>query len=319
MIPPFESRIENPALRRTAERLEVLQVNVGRRCNLTCKHCHMEAGPNRTELMTRETLTQVLRVLKSWGFKTLDITGGAPEMNPDFQWLVEEGVKSGAHVMVRSNLVILGDPGYEHLSEFFAERGVEIVASLPFYTERDCDRQRGEGTFQSAISMLKKLNALGYGRDERLPLDLVYNPGGAFLPPNQGELEREYKTRLGSDYGIAFTRLFAITNNPIGRFGDFLKRTGNFDRYMQRLCDAFNPAALEGMMCRFQLSVAWDGGLYDCDFNQAAKLTIKGPSNIRDLGDTPERREIAFGPHCYACTAGAGSSCGGSTTSGATA
>ncbi|MBR1672748.1 MAG: arsenosugar biosynthesis radical SAM protein ArsS [Fretibacterium sp.] len=313
MIPPFEARIANPTLRRTAERLEVLQVNVGRRCNLACGHCHMESGPNRTELMTRKTMEHVLRVLRSWKFKTLDITGGAPEMTPNFQWLVEEGIKSGAHVMVRSNLVILNEPGYEHLPEFFAEHGVEVVASLPYYTERDCDRQRGSGTFRTVIAMLQKLNALGYGRDERLPLDLVYNPGGAFLPPNQAELEREYKTRLSADFDVIFNRLFAITNTPVGRFGDFLRRTGNFDRYRQRLHDAFNPAALEGMMCRFQLSAAWDGGLYDCDFNQAAKLPVKGPANIRDLGDVPEGREIAFGEHCYACTAGAGSSCGGAT------
>ncbi|MCR5347609.1 MAG: arsenosugar biosynthesis radical SAM protein ArsS [Fretibacterium sp.] len=313
MIPPFESKIHNPVFGRTLERLDILQVNVGRLCNLSCKHCHMEAGPGRTEVMTRETMEHVLRVLKSWGFRTLDITGGAPEMNPHYQWLVEEGVKSGAHVMTRSNLVILGEPGYEHLPEFFAQNGVEVVASLPYYTERDCNRQRGEGTFTAVIAMLKKLNSLGYGREGHLPLDLVYNPGGAFLPPGQSDLEREYRDRLKTDYGIEFTRLFAITNNPIGRFGDFLKRTGNFDRYMQRLCGAFNPAALEGMMCRFQLSVAWDGGLYDCDFNQAAGLPIKGPANIRELGDSPEAREIAFGPHCYACTAGAGSSCGGTT------
>ena len=310
-VPPFHSRV--PSEFQRTDRLNVLQVNVGRRCNLACKHCHVEAGPGRPEVMTQDMMRHVLRVLRSWGFGTLDITGGAPEINPDFQWLVEEGVKSGAHVMVRSNLVILREPDYEHLPEFFAEHGVEIVASLPYYSERDCDRQRGAGTFRAVIAMLQRLNALGYGKDERLPLDLVYNPGGAFLPPNQAELEREYRERLAAEHGIVFSRLFAITNNPVGRFGDFLRRTGNFDRYMTRLNDAFNPAALEGMMCRFQLSVGWDGELYDCDFNQALNLSIDGPANIRELGDTPEARTICFGDHCYACTAGAGSSCGGAT------
>ncbi len=317
-IPPFASQIHDPTLARTAGRLDVLQVNLGRRCNLSCKHCHMEAGPARTEVMTRDTMEHVLRVLGAWGFKTLDVTGGAPEMNPGYRRLIEEGAKLVPHVMTRSNLVILGEPGYEDLPEFLAERGVEVVASLPYYSQRDCDRQRGDGTFQAAVAILRRLNALGYGRDERLPLDLVYNPGGAFLPPDQAEMERDYKARLSSDFGVAFTRLFVIANVPAGRFEDFLRRTGNFDGYMRRLYDAFNPAALEGMMCRFQLSVGWDGTLYDCDFNQAAGLPVQraggGPANVRDLGDAYEVREIRFGQHCYACTAGAGSSCGGETT-----
>ena len=319
MVPAFQTRIHDPALARTADHLGVLQVNVGRLCNLSCKHCHLEAGPHRTEVMTRETMEHVLRVLRAWGFKTLDVTGGAPEMNPNYQWLIEEGGQSGAHVMTRSNLAILSEPGYEHLSEFLASHGVEVAASLPYYSQRDCDRQRGDGVFQSAIAALRRLNDLGYGKDERLPLDLVYNPGGAFLPPDQAELEREYKARLSADFGVSFTRLFAIANVPIGRFCDFLKRTGNFERYMQRLCDAFNPAAVEGMMCRFQLSVGWDGTLYDCDFNQSAGLPVLGPGgaplNVRDLGDNYEARDIRFGQHCYACTAGAGSSCGGATAS----
>ncbi len=313
MLKNFEERITRPEFKRTCGHLDVMQVNLGRLCNLACKHCHVDAGLDRTEIMTQDIMRHVMRVFKAWGFKTIDITGGAPEMNPNFVWLLDEAVKAGAHVIVRSNLVILNEPEYERLPELFAANGVEIAASLPYYTERDCDRQRGDGTFKSVIKVLKRLNGLGYGRDEDLTLDLVYNPGGAFLPPGQNDLEQEYRKRLSDEYGIEFTRLFAITNNPIGRFKNFLVRTGNFDRYMQRLSDAFNPAALEGMMCRFQLSVAWDGGLYDCDFNQALGLKINGPANIRDLGDEPEERGIVFGQHCYACTAGAGSSCGGTT------
>ena len=307
----FAERIKNPELKRTVSELNTLQVNVGRLCNLSCKHCHMEAGPNRTEIMSREIMEHVLRILKH--FKVLDITGGAPEMNINFKWLVSEAVKLGVHVIVRSNLVILTEPDYEDFLKFYADNKIEVAASLPYYTERDCDRQRGSGVFKKVIAVLKRLNALGYGRNDDLILDLVYNPGGAFLPPDQAELEREYKARLKAEYDIDFTRLFAIANNPIGRFGEFLRRSGNFERYMQRLQDAFNPAALEGMMCRYQLSVAWDGSLYDCDFNQAIDLKVNGVNNIKDLGDKLECRDIAFGEHCYACTAGAGSSCGGAT------
>ncbi|MBQ6775512.1 MAG: arsenosugar biosynthesis radical SAM protein ArsS [Synergistaceae bacterium] len=307
---PFEAMIADPALTMTEDKLKILQVNVGSLCNLACKHCHVDAGSRRTELMTRETMQHVLRVLPN--FETLDITGGAPEMNPNFRWLVDEVARSGTHVIVRSNLVILKEDGYEDIPEFLADRKVEIAASLPYYSENDCDRQRGKGTFKAVISMLKRLNDLGYGRDESLTLDLVYNPGGAFLPPAQSDLEAEYRHRLREDYGIEFTHLFTITNNPIGRFGEFLRRTGNFDRYMKRLCDAFNPATLAGMMCRFQLSVGWDGRLYDCDFNQPLGLAIDEPQNISELHHI-RARKIKFGNHCYACTAGSGSSCGGST------
>lgn len=313
MIEPFENMIHDSILAMTEEKLNVLQVNIGSLCNLSCKHCHINAGPERKELMTRETMQHVLRILPE--FSTLDITGGSPEMNPNYRWLIDEAVKTGVHVMTRSNLVIMTEEGYEDIPEYLADRKVEIVCSLPFYTENDCDRQRGKGVFMSVISMLKKLNALGYGIDESLPLDLVYNPGGAFLPPNQNELEREYKSRLKSEHGIEFTRLFAITNNPTGRFAEFLKRTKNYDRYMKRLHDAFNPSALEGMMCRSQLSVGYDGRLYDCDFNQPLNMTINGPENISELKEIffSHSRRIRFGNHCYACTAGSGSSCGGTT------
>ena len=309
-IKNFESMIDNPALKFTAGKLRVLQVNIGSLCNLACKHCHVNAGSNRTEIMTRETMQHILRVLNN--FETLDITGGAPEMNPDFKYLVDEAAKTGIHVIVRSNLVILTQKGYEDLPKFFADRNIEIAASLPYYSENDCDRQWGAGTFKAAITALKNLNSLGYGINENLPLDLVYNPGGAFLPPDQSELENEYRLHLRKNYGVEFTHLFAITNNPIGRFGDFLRRTNNFDRYMKRLYDAFNPSALENMMCRFQLSVGWDGKLYDCDFNQPLGLTINGPQNISELNEI-HSREIKFANHCYACTAGSGSSCGGTT------
>lgn len=311
MIKPFESMINDESLKFT-QTLNTLQVNVGSLCNLACKHCHISAGSNRRELMSLETMKQVIRLLPN--FKTLDITGGAPEMNPKYRWLVDEACKTGVHVMTRSNLVIMTEAGYQDLPEFLAECGVEIVCSLPYYSENDCDRQRGKGTFKAVISMLQKLNALGYGKS--LPLDLVYNPGGAFLPPSQSSLEKEYKSRLHSEYGIEFTNLFVITNNPIGRFGEFLHRSGNYERYMKRLSDSFNPEALPVMMCRFQLSVGYDGKLYDCDFNQPLGLVINGPENICDVNDIAQLtpRKIKFANHCYACVAGSGSSCGGATT-----
>ena len=313
-VPPFRGKLTDPRVGRTLDKLDVLQVNVGRLCNLACKHCHVEAGPNRTEVMSRDTMEHCLRVLADWGFRTLDITGGAPEMNPDFRFLVDRGTAVGVHVIVRTNLVILHERGYDDLPEFMAERGVEIVCSLPYYSERDCDRQRGVGTFRSAVSMLRRLNDLGYGKDARLSLNMVYNPGGAFLPPPQADMEREYRHKLGAEYGIVFNRLFTITNNPVGRFGAFLVRSGNMTGYMRRLHDSFNPVAAEGMMCRSQLSVGWDGRLYDCDFNQALDWTVEGTDRIGDLsGDRPARRNIRLGNHCYACTAGSGSSCGGAT------
>lgn len=307
---PFEDMIDDASLKFTAEKLLILQVNLGSMCNLSCRHCHISAGPNRKEIMTRDTMIHILRILPN--FKTLDITGGAPEMNPDFRFLVDEANKIGVHIIVRSNLVIMTEKGYEDIPSFLAGRNIEIAASLPYYSENDCDRVRGKGTFKAVISMLRVLNGLGYGHDENHILDLVYNPGGAFLPPNQSEIESDYRRKLRDDYGVEFTRLFAITNNPVGRFGEFLRRTGNYDRYMNRLCDSFNSSALAGMMCRFQLSVGWDGKLYDCDFNQPLGLTINGPQNISGLQEI-QVRPIRFGNHCYACTAGSGSSCGGAT------
>lgn len=315
-FPPFQERTDGET-RHTHDRLDVLQVNVGRLCNLTCKHCHMEAGPTRTEVMSRDTLQQCLDACSSYGFKTLDVTGGAPEMNPHFEWFIREAATRGIDTIVRSNLVILGGDPYAHLPEVFAELGVTVFASLPHYVRRAAERQRGTDTFDPAISMMRKLNGLGYGTGGGLTLNLVYNPGGAFLAPDQSALEGEYRQRLSADFGITFDNLFAIVNNPLGRFGNRLLETGNLEGYMGKLVDAFNPAAVPNMMCRNQLSVGWDGSLYDCDFNQAAGLSCVNSLTIADYvkdGTLPLRRDIAFGNHCYACCAGAGSSCGGSTT-----
>lgn len=312
-IPEFESQVEDKALLKT-DKMSVLQINVGRLCNLTCKHCHMEAGPNRTEVMDKDVLMACLKVYMEWGFDTIDITGGAPEMNPNFRWFVKEAVKVCKNVMVRSNLTIMLEDGYEDLPEFYAANKVTIVCSLPHYRAKNSNKQRGEGTFEKSIEVLKKLNDLGYGKNPELVLNMVFNPGGAFFPPEQSAMEKEYKEHLGSEYGIVFNNLFTITNNPIGRFGAFLVRSGNMEGYLTKLYDAFNPGALPGMMCRSQLSVGWDGKLYDCDFNQAVDMPVATGENITDLPGKPyKKRKICFDKHCYACTAGQGSSCGGST------
>ncbi len=273
-VPDFESCIKEESVKYTQEQLEVLQINVGKLCNLACKHCHVEAGPARTEVMSKEVMEACIAVCKQWGFKTVDITGGAPEMNPNFEWFVDEMSKICDHIIVRSNLVILLEEKYAHLPQFFADRNIEIVASLPYYRSKETDRQRGEGVFDGVITMLQKLNTLGYGKNPELVLNLVYNPNGAFFPPEQGAMEKEYKQRLMADFGIVFNNLFTITNNPTGRFAGFLKRSGNLESYMEKLYGAFNAATLPTMMCRNQLSVSWDGQLYDCDFNQAAELQL---------------------------------------------
>ena len=262
------------------------------------------------------TLQQCLDVAAGRGFKTLDVTGGAPEMNPDFEWFVREGASRGLDVIVRSNLVVLLDGPYRHLPEVFAELGVTVFASLPHYTAKPVEKQRGADTFDGVIAMLQKLNTLGYGASEGAGgegpvLNLVFNPSGAFLPPDQEALEREYRAKLAEDYGIVFDHVFAIANNPLGRFGNLLHKTGNLERYMNKLVGAFNPETVPAMMCRSQLSVGWDGTLYDCDFNQAAGLPCKNGLTIAELAADPSlplQRDIAFGNHCYACCAGAGSS-----------
>ncbi len=314
--PPFWERAD--AFGTTEDALDTLQINIGLKCNFACKHCHVESSPARTEEMSRETLEQCLRVFRDRGFKVIDVTGGAPEMNPHYEWFLREAVAAGAQVMTRSNLAICEEPGYEHLPELWADLGVTVIASLPHYVKRTSEKQRGADSFDPAIRLLQRLCALGYGRGPgfgpdagALELDLVFNPNGAVLPPDQKALEREYKQKLAADFGISFDNLFVITNAPGGRFGARLLDTGNMDRYMGKLIGAFNGDTLEGMMCRTQLSVRWDGRLYDCDFNQAMELPCRSGLTIADLAADPSlplQRNIAFANHCYACTAGAGSS-----------
>lgn len=290
----------------------MLQVNVGKLCNQTCAHCHVDAGPDRREIMSAETAELCLDVLALHDIPTLDITGGAPEMNPSFRRLVERGRELGRHVIDRCNLTILLAPGFTDLPEFLAVNRVEVVASLPCYLMENVDKQRGAGVFEKSIEALRQLNAVGYGRD--LPLTLVYNPLGASLPPPQTKLEDAYREQLRSRFGIEFTRLFTIANMPISRFLDDLVRNGKLDDYMDKLIAAFNPVAVEGVMCRTILSVGWDGRLFDCDFNQMLDLEVQGTSrHIRDFHvESLANRRIVTRQHCYGCTAGAGSSCGGS-------
>ncbi len=321
-FPSFYERVDEEC-RSTEDDLGTLQMNVGLKCNLACKHCHVESSPARTEEMAKETMEACLKVVRDHGISTIDITGGVPEMNPNYEWLIRAAVDTGAKVMTRSNLVILQDPHYAHLPEHWAELGIVVIASLPHYVKKNAERQRGEDTYDAIIEGLKRLNALGYGKGagagadgKALELDLVYNPGGVFLPGGQAGLERDYKQKLGEEHGITFDHLFAIANNPNGRFGNRLQQTGNLDKYMGKLVGAFNAATVPTMMCRSQISVGWDGRLYDCDFNQAAELACVDGGTIQELAadsSKPLKRKIAFGQHCYGCTAGAGSSCGGAT------
>lgn len=313
-IADFSEMISDDRVKNTADSMDVLQVNLGKMCNLACKHCHVEAGPGRKEVMSKEVMEACLAVYKKQRLSTIDITGGAPEMNPDFEWFLKEACKISGHVIVRTNLVILLEERYRHLIRIYAENGVELVCSLPYYEAGRMDKVRGSGTFNKAIKVLQELNRLGYGEAPNLVLNMVYNPAGAFFPPEQGAMEQEYKKKLGEKYGITFNQLFTITNNPTGRFGTFLVNSGNLESYMHKLYNAFNPSTLPGMMCRFQLSVGYDGALYDCDFNQAAGIPVSTGEDIFDIINkdyTP--RKVCFGRHCYACTAGQGSSCGGAT------
>jgi len=297
-----------------------LQVNVGKRCNQACGHCHVEAGPSRTEEMTRETAALVIEALRRHpGITTLDITGGAPELNPSFEFLVTEARRLGRHVLDRCNLTILFVPGQERLAQFLADHGVEVVASLPYYLADRTDAQRGQGVFEQSITALRLLNSLGYGQpDTGLTLNLVYNPTGAFLPPAQAAIEAEYKRELEKRHGIVFNHLYTITNMPIARFRHFLERSGNYDKYLSRLAAAFNPDAAPSVMCRSLVSVGYDGLLYDCDFNQMLDLPVSAsvPRHIEDFDAfLLARRPIVTGNHCLGCTAGAGSSCGGAVAS----
>jgi radical SAM/Cys-rich protein len=306
----------HPALRASA--LSVLQMNVGRRCNQACRHCHVDAGPDRTEVMTPEIVEACLALLERSDIPTLDITGGAPELHPGFRDIVRRARAAGRHVMDRCNLTITQLPRYADLPEFLAEHQVEVVASLPSVGARQTDAQRGEGVFEDSIAALRRFNTLGYGvNGSGLLLNLVTNPVGAFLPGSQRSLEAEWKRELQRRYGISFNRLYTITNMPISRYLQYLIDSGNLQGYMDRLVSAFNPAAVDGLMCRFTLSVGWDGRLYDCDFNQMIDLpTADGaPHTIFDAtAALLAGRPIVIGPHCFGCTAGAGSSCGGATT-----
>ncbi len=310
---------------RTEDRITTLQLNIGRTCNLACTHCHVESGPACTESMTREGLEDVLEILERYPFETLDITGGAPEMNPHAAWFIREASKRIDHIMVRSNLVILDLPEYEHFIDLFAELGIHVIASLPTLSSVQAEEQRGIGTFDPSLDILRKLNAVGYGSDPRLKLDLVFNPQQEILPPAQEELESLYRDTLEHDHGVVFDQLLTMTNIPLGRHGKYLLREGLFDDYLTLLRENFNPSTLNGLMCRSQISVGWDCTIYDCDFNQVLGMTCQkvdfpdadgnsAPLYVRDLIEHPslmENRTILTGSHCYACTAGAGSSCGG--------
>lgn len=318
LLPEFDRvvrEMEPRGLRRG--RVTTLQVNVGRLCNMACHHCHVEAGPKRKEIMPRAVAERVIDLLATnLGIRTLDLTGGAPELNPHFRWMVREARRLDRHVIDRCNLTVLFEQGQEDLGEVLVSHRVHVVASLPCYLQGNVDRQRGGGTFAKSIRALRQLNALGYGEDgSDLQLDLVYNPVGAFLPPPQSSLEARYRDELQVRFGVAFNRLLTITNMPIKRFAGLLERTGQFEAYMSLLVNHFNPATLPGLMCRSLVSVAWDGALYDCDFNQMLDIAIGAPKarTIWDLAglDSLEGAQVATGTHCFGCTAGAGSSCSG--------
>jgi len=292
--------------------INILQVNLGYRCNMACKHCHVSAGPSRTEVMGRKTAEKVLRVLLDNPFETLDLTGGAPELNPSFRMLVAGARNAGKHVIARTNLTIIFEEGMEDLPEFYRDSDVELIASLPYYLEEGVDRVRGSGAFGKSIKALQTLNALGYGKESSGPsLSLVYNPQGMFLAPAQCALEGEYKRELKDRFGVSFTRLYTFTNMPIGRFREFLVRTGNLVKYLEKLSAAFNPATLDGIMCRHLVNVGWDGTLFDCDFNQVLghKTASDVPRHIDDFDFAAlAGRAIAVDDHCFGCTAGQGSS-----------
>ncbi|MDR2493033.1 MAG: arsenosugar biosynthesis radical SAM protein ArsS [Coriobacteriales bacterium] len=328
---PFALRLEQEGCAEhlvAASQLETMQLNITSRCNLQCRHCHIEAGPSRFDEMDRATMDAALDVFAGGGFGTLDITGGAPELNESYERLVTEGAARAKRVMTRTNLVVLTLPQHRHLPALWAELGVEVVCSLPHYEQRNTERQRGPAVFEAAIEGLKALNAQGYGLVSGKVLNIVSNPGGAFLPPAQAAAEREFRTRLSERHGVCFDHLLTITNNPVGRFGGFLEDKGILSDYLARLYASFNPQAAAGIMCRTQVSVAPDGRLYDCDFNQAAGLPLRferGDLLIQDVAQRMAQngatagmallagRSIRVGQHCYACTAGAGSSCGGAT------
>jgi radical SAM/Cys-rich protein len=317
---PFQQKLEATNLYPlTPTELEIFQINVGKMCNQVCKHCHVDAGPDRKEIMTRETMQQCLDILSNNpSFKIVDLTGGAPELNPDFRWFVSAIKKLDKHIIVRCNLtIILANKKYHDLPDFFKQHNIEVVSSLPFYSKDRTDRQRGDGVFEDSITALQMLNAVGYGLEgSDLKLNLVYNPAGAFLPPSQVSLEKEFKEALYKDFAISFHSLYAITNLPISRFLDYLLQSGNYEKYMEKLIAAYNPIAAANVMCRNTLSISWDGFIYDCDFNQMLDMKVDcSVKHISQFNSSQLRnRNIVVNQHCYGCTAGAGSSCGGAVT-----
>jgi radical SAM/Cys-rich protein len=308
----FQAKITRPLF---AQDIQILQLNVGRRCNLMCKHCHVQAGPHRNEMMGRTVFEKCLQILDSYNIDTIDITGGAPEMNPHLPWFITQAAKLGRRLLVRSNLVILLEDDYRELIDLFTDNHVEVVTSLPDYQVGRTDRQRGKGVFKRVIDAMREFNQKGYGQpDSDLVLDLVYNPVGAYLPGSQEALTLEYKQRLQREHGVVFNALFCLTNCPVGRYLEYLIRTDNYEEYMLELIGAFNLSAVENVMCRTTLSVGWDGKLYDCDFNQMLDMTVNhgAPSHIDVFDfDQLKARQIMIANHCYACTAGKGSSCQG--------
>jgi radical SAM/Cys-rich protein len=310
----FEKKLEEagPQFGRSNQSLSTMQLNICHACNFACGHCFLESSPERKEMMSKETMSNCLSVFRDNGFRKLDITGGAPEMNPDLEWLIDEGAKLGA-VMVRTNAALLTEPQYRHLIDAFKRNKAEVIVSLPCYTKDNVDEQRGEGNFEKVIAGLAALNAVGYGKGGGLVLNLVYNPLGAYLPGSQPELEQDYKRALGQDHGIEFDSLFCLANTPLGRFRNKLDAQGVLGDYLTLIYESFNPQTLPSMMCRDQLNVDFDGGLYDCEMNHVLGLTIHGgPANIAGLlGQKLTQRDIRFNHGCYVCTAGSGSSCGG--------
>jgi radical SAM/Cys-rich protein len=315
----FSDRLATEGLRLRRTRPEILQVNVGKLCNLTCVHCHVNAGPKRKEIMALETVDRIIEWLAKTEIPTVDLTGGAPEMIPDFRYFVErvKELQPSRHIIDRCNLTILLEPGYGGLGEFLAANRVEIIASMPCYSAENVNAQRGEGVFEGSIAALQLLNSLGYGIEPELLLHLVYNPVGGFLPPPQIALEADYKRELQKHFGIVFNKLYALTNLPIGRFASYLQHNDKLEEYMQLLIEAFNPATISGLMCRNTISVGWHGEVYDCDFNQQLGMQWcsnggRKPLFLWDIDpDSLEDRGIMTGNHCFGCTAGAGSSCGG--------
>jgi radical SAM/Cys-rich protein len=316
-MPSFAERLRSNGRTLSRRAVDVLQVNLGRYCNLACIHCHVESGPTRKEMMSRGNIEAVLGFLARTDIPTLDITGGAPELHSDFAHLVVSARRLRRRVMDRCNLTVIFEPGMEYLPEFFKEHEVELVCSLPCYSEENVDKQRGKGTFDASIRALRRLNEIGYGQPQTdLVLNLVYNPVGPHLPPSQQCLEEDYKRILGEQFGIVFNRLFCLTNMPITRYATHLKLRGEYDRYRDLLAENFNASTLDGVMCRNLISIGWEGSVYDCDFNQMLNLPIRDragkPLNIASVClDEVTNRPIRVGDHCYACTAGAGSSCGG--------